>query len=288
MNIFGFLLISVIFLSGCLERNKSVTVKSKVPDGYRLIWSDEFNKDGIPNEAFWSYEMGFVRNKELQWYQPQNAFIKDGLLVIEGRRELIPNPNFVADSHDWRKNREFAEYSSASIKTQNKFAFQYGILEVKARIDTSCGSWPAIWTLGVERHWPSNGEIDIMEFYLKDNKQCILANAAWGREPHTWDAIWDSSVLPFTYFLEKDPHWPEKFHIWKMEWTHNFIKIYLDDELLNEIDINSATYPSGFNPFRQPHYILLNLAIGSNGGDPSESVFPLRYEIDYVRVFQRE
>ena len=94
--------------------------------------------------------------------------------------------------------------------------------------------------------------------------------------------------IPFSKFLKKDPKWAEKFHVWKMEWTTDFIKIYLDDELLNTISLSETKNPDGFNPFHQPHYILLNLAIGGNGGDPSATTFPRKYEVDYVRVYQKK
>ncbi|MEH6408312.1 MAG: glycoside hydrolase family 16 protein, partial [Leeuwenhoekiella sp.] len=144
----------------------------------------------------------------------------------------------------------------------------------------------AIWTLGIEKGWPSNGEIDIMEFYLVNHKPAILANAAWKGD--TTHVNWDSEKIPFSKFVEKDPDWPNKFHIWKMDWTEDYIKIYLDGDLLNEIDLNEAKNPDGFNPFHQPHYILLNLAIGGNGGDPSKTSFPKKYQVDYVRVFQKK
>jgi arylsulfatase A-like enzyme/beta-glucanase (GH16 family) len=260
----------------------------QIPKGYTLIWSDEFNSDGVPNETYWSHEHGFVRNNELQWYQPDNARVQDGLLVIEGKREQIANTNYEAGSDNWRRAWEFAEYSSSSINTRGKFSFQYGILEVRARVDTSMGSWPAIWTLGVERRWPSNGEIDVMEYYRYRNQPTILANAAWGRANHSYQAIWDSSHTPLEDLLWEKPDWPERFHIWKMDWTEDYIRLYLNDVLLNEVDVSRATYADGFNPFRQPHYILLNLALGSNGGDPSNTDFPLFYEVDYVRVYQKE
>ncbi|HKK10180.1 MAG TPA: glycoside hydrolase family 16 protein, partial [Bacteroidales bacterium] len=228
---------------------------------------------------------GFVRNNELQWYQPENAVVKDNKLIIVGKREQKPNPDFEPRHDNWKKNREFAEYTSASIKTVDKFSFRYGIMEVRARIDTSMGSWPAIWTLGKDRRWPEKGEVDVMEYYRHDGVAKILANAAWGNE-NNYQPVWDSERIPLSYFLQKDPEWPEKFHVWKMLWTEDFIRLYLDETLLNEIDLSEADYEDGFNPFRQPHYILLNLAIGSNGGDPSNTEFPLKYEVDYVRVLR--
>lgn len=255
-------------------------------EGMKLVWNDEFNIDGKPDTAKWNYEYGFVRNEELQWYQPDNAFCKDGLLIIEGKREQIKNTRYDSTSSKWKKSREYAEYTSSCLITKNKFSWQYGRLIVRARIDTAKGSWPAIWTLGVKRPWPANGEIDIMEYYIKKGKPSILANAAWqGDKP--W-VRWDSQVIPFSEFLEKDPEWPAKFHIWQMDWDEDSINLYLDDRLLNTISLETAVNNDGAEPFKQPHYLLLNLAIGSNGGDPTNSEFPINYEIDYVRIYQKK
>jgi beta-glucanase (GH16 family) len=159
------------------------------------------------------------------------------------------------------------------------------MMEVRARIDTSMGSWPAIWTLGTHRRWPANGEVDVMEYYRLDGNPTILANAAWSGMD-SWDPVWDDVKIPFAAFLERDPEWPAKFHVWKMEWDAGQIRLFLDDQLLNEVNIDEATYSDGFNPFRQPHYILLNLALGAHGGDPAAAAFPIQYEVDYVRVYE--
>ena len=259
--------------------------QSDTPLGYKLVWADEFNGSGKPQKNNWSYEHGFVRNNELQWYQEENANVKNGTLIIDGRREKVKNPQYNTESNNWRQNRQFAEYTSSSLNTRGKKEFEYGIIEVRAKIDTASGNWPAIWTLGVEKAWPANGEVDIMEFYQINGKPHILANTAWkGKQ----QVKWDSEKIPFSHFLKKDPHWSEKFHTWKMDWTKDHIRLYLDDELLNEIDLNETTNPDGFNPFRQPHYILLNLALGSNGGNPDKTKFPVQYQIDYVRVYQKK
>ena len=259
----------------------------QAPEGYELVWSEEFDEEGSPNSEYWSFESGFVRNNELQWYQEDNAIVEDGLLTIEGRRERVENPNYQPNSGDWKKKREYAEYTSSSINTRNKFSFKYGIMEVRARIDTRKGAWPAIWTLGTKRWWPDGGEVDIMELYRVNGVPHILANAAWKGDAR-WEPTWDGARKPLSHFLDKDPRWESKFHTWKMEWDADYIRLYLDDELLNEIIVSDADYEDGFNPFREPHYILLNLAIGSNGGDPSDTDFPLKYEINYVRVFQEK
>ena len=133
-----------------------------------------------------------------------------------------------------------------------------------------------------------------MEYYIKNSKPSILANACWV-SGQRWNAVWDSEAIPFTHFTDKDPEWADKFHVWRMDWDEHYIRIYLDDELLNEIDL-SKTQNGGYggnreNPFANrvsgfKHYLLLNLALGGNGGEPDISQFPLRYYIDYVRVYQ--
>lgn len=288
-NLSGLLCLSLTLFS--LTAVQGAGIGAGEPDEWKLVWSDEFNQDGRLDEQVWEYENGFVRNKELQWYQPENAYCKDGVLVIEGRRERRPNPLYEAGSSDWRRGREYVEYTAASVKTRGKKEFQYGRLEVRAKIPTGGGAWPAIWTLGREMEWPSCGEIDVMEYYRIGGVPHILANAAWGKDVR-WDAHWNSAKIPYAHFLQKDPQWGTKFHVWRMDWDEEAIRIYLDDELLNEIALSetkNGKIGDYRNPFQQPHYILLNLAIGGiNGGTPDEKAFPMRYEVDYVRVYQKE
>ncbi len=271
-----------------LER---VSRNVQIPEiqGYRMVWSDEFNYNGKPDSTAWIYETGFERNEELQWYQPDNASCSNGVLTIEGRKGRIKNPGFEAGSSEWRKNREYAEYTSTCIKSSGKKEFLYGRFEIRAKIPTASGSWPAIWTLGKSMSWPSCGEIDIMEYYKIKEVPHILANTAWGADDR-YKAVWNTQTVSFSKFTDKDPHWADKFHVWRMDWDEEAIRLYLDDELLNETflkDTKNGSFGKYTNPFQQPHYILLNLAIGKNGGIPDDSAFPLKYEVDYVRVYQK-
>lgn len=255
------------------------------PD-YQLVWADDFQGKGAPDPSTWQFEEGFTRNHELQWYSKKNAVQEDGYLKIIAKRERRKNPNYEKGSQDWRRAREYAEYTSSSITTRASHAWLYGRFEVRARINAQMGSWPAIWLLGTDREWPQNGEIDMMEFYHINGEPCILANACWGTEKR-YSAKWDSEKIGLRHFTEKDPRWLSQFHVWRMDWTKDYVRLYLDDELLNEIDLSQTLNADGFNPFHQPQYLLLNLAIGGdNGGDPSRSDFPLLYEIDYVKVYQ--
>lgn len=265
-----------LLLATCLAGSKST-------NDYRLVWSDDFETDGKPNSANWTYERGFVRNHELQWYQPENAVCKGGQLIIEGRKERKPNPEFQKDAKDWNTNREFVDYTSACLTTKSLHSWQYGKFEVKARIKVQSGLWPGIWFLGVNGEWPSCGEIDLMESYGGN----ILANACWGTEVRGM-AKWASTRTPVVSL--GDPQWDEQFHVWRMDWDRDSIKLYVDDKLLNTVDVTKMLNPTDRgpeNPFRQPHYLLLNLAIGGDsGGDPTHTPFPTRYEIEYVRVYQ--
>jgi beta-glucanase (GH16 family) len=254
-------------------------------NGMKLVWNDEFNISGKPDTTSWRYESGFVRNQELQWYQAENVVCRDGLLIIEGKREKVRNPYYLKGSVNWKTNRKSANYTSASINTGQRKQFQFGRFEVRARFDTASGSWPAIWTLGTTKPWPSNGEIDIMEFYRVNRIPTILANFAWGTTKRL-NAKWVDMKKPLADFIKDDPKWTKSFHIWRMDWNKDSINIFLDDQLLNTVLLEHTLNPDGFNPFLQPHYIVLNLAIGANGGDPSKSKFPIKYEVDYVRVYQ--
>jgi len=253
--------------------------------GMKLVWNEEFNYKGKPDSAYWRYEMGFVRNQEIQWYQSDNANCVNGVLLIEGRREQFNNPKYDSVSTNWKNSRKKVLYSSASINTRGKKQWLYGRFEIRARIDTAMGAWPAIWTLGTINPWPSNGEIDLMEFYRIKNTPTILANVAWGTSQRSV-AKWDGEKRPLAEFTSKDNDWVRKFHIWRMDWTKDSINLYLDDELLNACPLSQTINADGTNPFINPQYLLLNLALGSNGGDPEKTLFPIRFEVDYVRVYQ--
>ena len=276
-------LISVIFLfSSFYCKAQRGNLPTETVGGYHLVWADEFNRECAPDTANWRFEKGFVRNQEFQWYQSENAYCKNGLLVIEGRREIKPNPGYVAGSSDWKKNRQQIEYTASSINTSGKHAWKYGRFIMRGKIDISSGLWPAWWTLGVNGRWPANGEIDIMEYYR--NK--VLANIACiGSDGK---AEWYSKTKPADSLGGTD--WSSQFHVWRMDWDTSAISLYMDDQLMNSTPLNKLVNKdgSGINPFRQPHYMLLNLAIGGqNGGDPSHTPFPNRFEIDYVRVYQK-
>lgn len=281
---FGYLLAAVLLSARLVSADCPGGGNAPPPllqGGYELVWADEFDVGGVADPQNWGYELGFVRNRELQWYRPDNASISEGCLVIEAARERFKNPLYGKARESWSSRREFVTYTSASLHTRNKHEWLYGRFVIRAKIPTAQGMWPAFWTLG-QGSWPGCGEIDVMEYYQGE----ILANAAWSND--SGGPEWDSARVPINTL--GDENWAEQFHVWRMDWTPDEINLYVDDCLLNKIETSAANGSGrkGGNPFRQPHYLLINLAVGGiNGGDPSETTFPARYLVDYVRVYQR-
>lgn len=275
-----FVVVALVSLSAFVQKNIEYSNYKE----YKLVWNDEFNVDGAPDEKNWNYEIGFIRNLEDQWYQKENVYCKNGCLIIEARKENRANPNFISKNHrDWTKKRDSVKVTSSCLITKGKHSWQYGRFEMRAKIPVKKGMWPAFWTLGVQGNWPANGEIDIMEYYMGK----ILANVAW--KSNNPDTVWDSETILLSRF--KDNSWADKFHVWKMDWDAHSIKLYVDNQLINETDLK-ITFNSINNkiiPFQQPHYLLLNLAVGGdNGGDFTDASFPSEYVIDYVRVYQKK
>lgn len=282
MKVVLFFVIALVAV-GCSSTKEFRSPAQKI-DGYNLVWADEFNRDGKPDTAAWRYERGFVRNEEAQWYGEDNAACENGLLVIEARKESRPNPRYEEGSRDWRRARKNIEYTSSSINTRGKHEWQYGRFVMRGRIDISQGLWPAWWTLGIKHPWPSNGEIDIMEYY--NGK--LLANIACGTATPN-RAEWYSKTFPVDSMGGKE--WASKFHVWRMDWDEEAIALYVDDVLLNKVALDKLVNKdgTGINPFKQPHYMLLNLAMGGmNGGPLGDTKFPNRFVVDYVRVYQRQ
>lgn len=275
----------VAILVGSCKSSKTITVANPYSnEGYLLVWSDEFNGNAKPDTANWRYEEGFVRNEEAQWYQKDNVWMENGKLVIEGRKETRPNSQYEKSSRDWRKNRQQIQYTSSSINTRGKQQWQYGRFVMRGKIDVSQGLWPAWWTLGVSGQWPRNGEIDIMEYY----KGKLLANIATGTAT-PYKAQWFSNTFSIDSMGGKK--WADDYHTWRMDWNEEAIALYVDEVLLNKTELSKLENKdgSGTNPFKQPHFMLLNLAMGGmNGGSIGNTKFPNRFEVDYVRVYQKK
>ncbi|MDT0644374.1 glycoside hydrolase family 16 protein [Zunongwangia sp. F363] len=247
-----------------------------------LIFSEEFNYNGLPDEGKWNYEEGYVRNMEPQYYtkkRKKNARVKKGNLIIEGLKENIKNSFYKKDSTHWRNSPKRTKYTSASINTLRNFSFKYGYVEVKAKLPQGKGVWPAIWMLGTdvnEVEWPFSGEIDIMEFVGKDENHIhgTVHYPADNEQQYTSNG----SKLPV-----EDLH--SDFHVYGLNWTKDKLEFYFDGKLYHTFHIEDAGDMAYI--FRKPYYLLINLALGGGwAGELDESILPQQFVIDYVKVYQ--
>ncbi|MDR1454212.1 MAG: family 16 glycosylhydrolase [Tannerella sp.] len=236
---------------------------NKMPEK-TLVWADEFDYEGLPDKSKWNYEEGFVRNREPQYYtkeRSENAHVTDGNLIIAALKE------------DFKGGK----YTSASIHTKGKFEFRKGRVEVRAKLPSGHGVWPAIWTLGAnidKVDWPVCGEIDIME-YWGHNPNSIHANVHTGGYNHTKGKGRGGNII------FKEP-WND-FHIFAVEWYDDRLDFYFDDALYYSCRRKGEGQDEW--PFDAPQYLLINLAL--TGGQPGidDTVFPAKYLIDYVRIY---
>jgi beta-glucanase (GH16 family) len=248
---------------------------------WELAWSDEFDSDGAPDPAKWDYEVGFVRNRELQYYtraRKENARVENGMLVIEGRKEKFENPGYQPGAKNWRQKRKSAAYTSASLTTRGNASWKYGRIEVRAKLPCGKGMWPAIWMLGTnigKIGWPRCGEIDIMEYVGK------APNLVHGTVHFAVDGKLRSNGGKWK--TEK-PY--EGFHVYAIEWNEERIDFFFDETKYHTFPLKKADQGK-FNPFRLPQYLILNLAIGGSWGGPvDDEALPQQFLIDYVRIYR--
>ena len=285
----------VLFLPGCNRKEPDNGQEAPVapPDysEYVLDWADEFDTPGAPDETKWAFEQGFVRNMEIQWYQAENARCEDGCLVVEARAEHKENPNYVEGSSSWKTSRRYIDYTSASLVTEGLKDFLYGVMEFRARIPVGQAAWPAIWSTGSTMPWPYNGEMDMMEFYKREEGETLFANFFWTGSSES-DIRENTTHTLLSRLMARDPLWGEHFHVWKTVWDKEAIRIYVDDQLLNTGRIKDMTNGGdykGKNPFMRPHKLRINLALRDKEYDRVDpSLLPYRLEVDYVRYYVKK
>ncbi len=228
-----------------------------------LIWSDEFDAPGAPNSSRWTYDLGNGSdgwgNQELQYYtnRAENVIVEGGLLKIKAIRE----------------NYNGSTFTSARLKTQGKFDFKYGKVEVRAKVPAGVGTWAAAWALGsniTTAGWPACGELDIMEHLGREE------NKVYGTLHYPGHS--GGNANGNTRIIQNAT---SEFHIYSTEWTASSIKILVDGLLIHEVPNSSAI------PFNHNFFLILNLAMGGNFGGPvAASVNGGTLEVDYVRVYQ--
>lgn len=241
------------------------------PQEKELVWADEFNYTGSPDTGKWDYEKGYIRNNELQYYtdRKENVRVENGYLVIEARHDSLQ-----VEGKDY-------PVSSASVRTKNKAEWQYGKIEVRAKIPSSLGTWPAIWMLGSnidQVGWPACGEIDIMEHV--------------GFDPHKIHTNVHTKAYNHAIGTNKGqatevPHPDDDFHVYAVDWDREKIDFFIDE--IKVFTFENEGEGTAAWPFDQPFYLILNLAIGGAWGGQQGvdlSTLPQQFLIDYVRVYQ--
>lgn len=234
---------------------------------WELAWAEEFDYNGKPDAGYWGYEKGHIRNHELQYYTDKldNVTVGGGICTITAKLE---GPDSV---------------TSASINTLGKYDILYGRTEVRAKVPSALGTWPAIWLLGTNRSeagWPACGEIDIME-HVGYDPDLIHANIHTETYNHVKGTNKGNTITV------EDPS--AGFHIYALEWYKDHMDFFYDDSLYftyqNDMEGNPNTWP-----FDKPHYLLINLAYGGSWGGRQgvdTTLLPLTFAIDYVRHYKQ-
>ena len=231
-----------------------------------LVWSDEFEEEGLPDPTRWSFEEGYLRNNEAQYYtvkRPENAWVRDGVLRISA---LLEDDTI----------------TSASLITRDKASWKYGRVDVRAKFDVANGTWPAIWMLSESQPygtWPKSGEIDIME------QVGFQPNLVHGTIHTEWYNHTINTQKGETISL--DPlH--DTWHLYSVIWDQDSILIQADGQTYMRFGNEGAV---GYWPFDHPFYLILNMAIGGSWGGTQgidSTAFPIHMDIDYVRVYKMD
>ena len=236
----------------------SVTVTVTAPI---LVWSDEFNTDGLPDATKWGYDLGAGGwgNNEQEYYtsRADNAVVINGSLKITAKKETYSGSN----------------YTSARLLSKDKYSFKYGKVEIRAKLPAGGGTWPALWMLGDDigtTGWPGCGEVDIMEHLGNDLNRIYGTLHYPGRSGGNADG--GNRVITNA---------TTEFHIYSVEWTASTINISVDDQLIHSVANSTAI------PFNHNFFFILNVAMGGNFGGAIDPLFSSSsMEVDYIRVYQ--
>ena len=278
-----FLVFAIFILCSCSEDEDKAQGNDQAPifsSNWEMLWSDEFDGEDL-DLSKWnklSWRPGWVNN-ELQAYTERdtNIFLDSGFLVLQG----LIDPGF--SGTDYNGNDYNADYTSGRVNTDGKFSTTYGRFDIRAKLPKGKGSWPAIWMLGESINsigWPDCGEIDIME-HVGYDEGMIHGSIHTEEYNHMYNTQRSGSK-----YIENVT---STFHVYSLEWSPFYLRYLIDDEPFFFV-YNDSKGDNSKWPFDDPHYIILNLAIGGDWGGVqgiSTSEFPMRMMVDYVRVFKQ-
>lgn len=269
----------IFLLFGCTSQNDmedSKQLNEWNREGWDIVWQDEFDGESLDINK-WSHEVGGhgFGNNELQYYtdDSSNSFIDNGILHIRAKYEPagIGSPN------------NLRNFSSARLRTVGKGDWQYGRIDVRAKIALGQGIWPAIWMLPsdwIYGGWPKSGEIDIMEHVGHDEGRIHGSVHTESYNHIIGTQRTNSKLIENVKTL---------FHIYSIEWSEQKIDFFIDDTLhftfKNDFTNDFRTWP-----FNERFHLLLNVAVGGNWPGPpnNTTVFPQDMEVDYVRVYEKQ
>jgi beta-glucanase (GH16 family) len=272
MRLISFL--PILILVSCAPKNNALLRGKNKPltnDGWKLVWNDEFNYNGLPDSTKWNYNVGGNGwgNNELEYYtnaDTNNAVVRGGKLFIKILKETKGKNNF----------------TSARLVTKGKGDWLYGKIEVMAKLPEGRGMWPAIWMFPTDQEyggWPKSGEIDIMENvgYNPDSIYTTIHTKSFNHVIGTQKS--EGTFQNDSYAA---------FHLYGIEWDKEKINFFIDDKLV----FSFKNTGNGFAewPFDKRFFLIINTAVGGGWGGKKgvdESIFPANMEIDYVRVFQK-
>ena len=235
--------------------------------GFSLVWSDEFDVDGAPDSSKWTYDIGTGDNGwgngESQYYtdRSENVIVSDGTLKIIAKKESFNG----------------SQYTSARLLTHGLFDFTYGKVEIRAKLPSGGGTWPALWMLGSNfqtNTWPACGEIDIMEHV--GNNQGKVQSAI-----HTPSSFGNTVNLGSTNLDDVSA----TFHIYSLSWTSEKLDFAVDGNVY--YTYNPSVKDNNTWPFDTNQFLIMNVAMGGGLGGAIDSNFDeAAMEIDYVKVYQ--
>lgn len=269
------LFIYILLLAGTLVTlNSCCGDASNKESEYRLVWSDEFNYNGLPDDEKWAYDTegndaGWGNNESQHYTEKneKNSLVEKGTLYITAHNETYGHKEFT------------------SARLISKADWKYGKIEVNARLPKGRGTWAAIWAMPGgwtfnDGNWPDVGEIDIME-HVGHDLGVIHASA------HSKDYQWQKQTQKTGTINIPDAH--QEFHSYIMEWSPEVMKTYVDDKLYFEYK-NEGLGKDKW-PYDKPFYLILNVAVGGAWGSMQgidTTAFPQTMEVDYVRVYQKD
>jgi beta-glucanase (GH16 family) len=265
--------ISFLFIIFCVSLSQAFPQTSnQLAAGWKLIWSDEFNYNGLPDSSKWSFDVGGKGwgNNEWQYYtgaDTNNAVVHDGKLQIIARKS----------------NKENNAYTSARLVTKHKGDWLNGKIEIRAKLPAGRGLWPAIWMLPTDNEyggWPKSGEIDIMENvgFEPDSIFCSIHTQSFNHVIGTQKTRGIKIINPYT-----------SFHLYSIKWSQQKIDFLLDGKVVFSYFNSGNGYKEW--PFDKRFHLILNIAVGGNWGGMhgvDDRIFPAKMLVDYVRIYRRE